>query len=188
VTTPVVALAASTGGPAAITHVLRDIHGLDVPVLIVQHIGSELTEGLAAWMERTTNWPVRIAQQGMTLDPGVVLMAPAGWHLTVGPTREVLLDNTNDGPHRPSANRLFRSLAHNVGHRAVAALLTGMGDDGADGLLAVSRAGGVTIAQDEKSSTVFGMAKAAIALGAVRRATPLAGIGPAIIQAVRSRT
>lgn len=182
---PIVAIGASTGGPTAVAAVLRDVPRT-VPVLVVQHIGAPLVQGLVEWLSKTTGWPVGIAVDGQSLVTGQVVLGPPGRHLTVDGAGLVRLKPGGTDLHQPSADRLFRSLAASVGPRTVAALLTGMGTDGADGLLAVREAGGVTFAQDEASSAVFGMAKAAIERGAAGRVAPLGTIGALIARSVKA--
>lgn len=182
---PILAIGASTGGPAALARVLRDIKGLNVPVVCVQHIDTNHVTGLTEWLSRSSGWDVRVAAHGDVLQRGVVLVGPGGTHLTVDRGGRVALVRDASALHCPSANRLFASLAESAGERTVAVLLTGMGNDGADGMLAVQRAGGATIVQDEASSAVYGMAKAAVELGAVRRIIALDTIGTAIARALR---
>lgn len=182
---PVVAIASSTGGPSAVETVLRDIAGLPAAVLLVQHIDQRLVGGFADWLEKATGWPVAVAAEGTPPRPGVVTIGPGGRHLEVDARGLLALRDEPRTVHMPSGDRLFASLAAHVPDRTVATILTGMGADGAAGLLALRQAGARTIAQDEASSAVFGMARAAVELGAVNHLTPLASIGPAINRAVR---
>jgi two-component system chemotaxis response regulator CheB len=186
--TPIVAIAASTGGPAAVTTVLRGLAGLAVPVLLVQHIDPALTASFAEWMDRTTGWTVEVAKAGTPLRAGTVHVAPGRHHLGIDGSGRVALFNDGDELHRPSADRLFSSLAQHAARRTVAAVLTGMGSDGAAGLAALHKAGALTFAQDDRSSAVFGMAKAALEAGAVRRVLPLDALAPAIKRAVKGMT
>lgn len=185
---PLVAIAASTGGPAALAEVVSGLGQLQAPVLIVQHLYPDFVPGFVRWLQRGSGLPVELARSNVTPSPGVVYVAPGGTHLKVGRYRKLVLDEMPKGPHQPSADELFASLAMNVGDAAVAVLLTGMGSDGATGLLAVRRAGGVTIAQDEATCAVFGMPKAAAELGAVDVLVPLWQIPAAIIAAVKAAT
>jgi two-component system chemotaxis response regulator CheB len=184
-TTPIVAIASSTGGPAALTQVLPDLKGTRAAVLVVQHIGTELAGKLADWLGRVTGLPVTLAEHGAPLTPGTVAVGPGGRHLTVDGRGHVALVPGGSDVHQPAADRLFESLAANAGRRTIAAVLTGMGSDGAAGLLALRHAGAMTFAQDEASSAVFGMAKAAVELGAVRRVLPLDVLGPSLARAAR---
>jgi two-component system, chemotaxis family, protein-glutamate methylesterase/glutaminase len=163
----VVGVCASTGGPQAIATVLGGIPaGYSLPILVVQHISAGFTDGLARWLDGAVPPPVRIAEAGAPLEPGVTV-APDGAHLVLRPDRTLELDRSSPaGLHRPSADVLLRSIAAVARRSAVAVVLTGMGRDGADGLAAVREAGGLTIAQDEASSAVYGMPMEAAKRGA----------------------
>jgi two-component system, chemotaxis family, protein-glutamate methylesterase/glutaminase len=164
-----VAVGASTGGPAALAAILRALPApVPAPVLVVQHITPGFDAALAAWLEETTPLPVRLATDGQPLSPGEVLIAPAGAHLGLSASARVELQP--DPPvagHRPSATYLFASVARVLGPRALGVILTGMGRDGTAGLLDLHRAGGLVLAQDEASCVVPGMPAAAVAAGAV---------------------
>ena len=182
VTTPIVGIAASLGGPKALAHLLRDLpDGLPAPICIVQHISDGFAGGLATWLAAETGKRVMEAQDGQILVPGLVLVAPSGAHLTVGSDERVVLDH---GPEvegfRPSCNSLLHSLARRYGPRAIGVVMTGMGSDGAHGLLALRDAGGRTLAQDEATSVVYGMPKAALEAGGVERQVPLDELAEAI--------
>jgi len=197
---PPVAVAASTGGPAALAEILPRLGGLAAPVLVVQHLHPQLVDGFVSWMRRVSALPVVVAADGDRPQPGVVYIAPAGAHLTLvpvlatvpaGPARAVpagggrlALEPDPPGLHRPSADQLFRSVAATAGGQAVGVLLTGMGEDGAAGLLALRRQGAVTIVQDEPTSVVFGMPQAAQRLGAAAEVVALGHIHGAIRGAV----
>jgi two-component system chemotaxis response regulator CheB len=184
-TAPVVALAASTGGPAALAEVLSGLGGLAAPVLVVQHIHSDFVAGLVSWMARVSALPVQLARHGQALLPGHVYIGPGGAHLRLDRCSRVALAASPATIHRPSANELFLSVAEHAGSAGVGVVLTGMGNDGARGLLAVRGRGGRTMAQDEASSAVFGMPQAASRLGAVEQILPLGDIAIAIARAVR---
>jgi two-component system chemotaxis response regulator CheB len=135
-------------------------------MLVVQHISAGFEEGFARWLSDRTGQPMQLAADGQALTPGAWL-APAGRHLILESPRRVSL--TEPGPneiHCPSGNPLFASLAAHLGTKAVGVQLTGMGDDGAKGLLALKQAGGETIIQEESSCLIWGMPKAAKELGA----------------------
>jgi two-component system, chemotaxis family, protein-glutamate methylesterase/glutaminase len=169
-----VAVGASTGGPAALATILRGLPaGVPVPIVVVQHIGPGFDAALAAWLDETTSLPVRLAVDGQPLAPGEVLVAPAGTHLRVAGARVELSAGPPVGGHRPSATELFASVAQGLGPRGLGVILTGMGSDGAAGLLELRRAGGRTLAQDEASCVVAGMPAAAAAAGAVDEVVPL---------------
>lgn len=184
---PVIALGASTGGPKAVASVLRGMSPGEFPVLCVQHIDADQVEGLARWLRSSTGWDVRIAADGDRLEPGVVLLGPGGSHIGLSEDERVALRPDTESFHAPSVDHLLLSLAKVCGTRTVACVLTGMGSDGAEGMLAVHRAGGATFAQDEASSVVFGMAGAAVRVGGVRRVIALDALPAAIEHAARSR-
>jgi len=162
----VIGMCASTGGPQALITVLSGIPAsFSVPILVVQHISAGFTEGLAHWLDGAVPLPVELAEDGSALAPGVTV-APDGAHLAVH-DGELRLDRVSPaGLHRPSADVLLHSIAESAGTAGVAVVLTGMGRDGAAGLGAVRKAGGLTIAQDEESSAVYGMPKEAAKQGA----------------------
>ena len=176
-----VAIAASTGGPAALAQVIGGLAGIRAPVLVVQHIHADFVDGLAAWMQRIATIPVHVAASGMRLAPGAVYISPGDVHLKVDKALRAVLDPLPETRHRPSADELFFSVAASVGAGATGVLLTGMGDDGAKGLLAIRQAGGLTIAQDRATSAVFGMPKAAEALGAVSQIVPVDEIARIVV-------
>jgi two-component system chemotaxis response regulator CheB len=182
----VVAIAASTGGPPALAEVLSGLAGLAASVLVVQHIHSDFVEGLVSWMQRVSALPVRLAVDGAKLERATVYIGPGEFHLRLGPNRRLVLASTPETIHRPSADELFQSIATHAGPAGIGVVLTGMGDDGASGLLAVRRAGGATIGQDEGSCAVFGMPRAAQRAGAIAEIVPLAQISRAITRATQT--
>jgi two-component system chemotaxis response regulator CheB len=183
----VVGIAASAGGPAALAVILPSIGGLLAPVLVVQHLDERFLEGFLAWMARISALPVVLATDGVLLRPGVVYLAPHGQHLKLGRGDRTVLDIAPPLLHRPSADQLFLSMAARAGRRGVGVVLTGMGDDGAVGLLALRRAGGATLVQDRETSAVYGMPSAAGRLDAADRELPLDRLAGAIRAAVRAR-
>ncbi len=165
-----VAIGASTGGPGAIVDILRALPAsFRLPVLFVLHIGEPFGTALADWLDGQTGRPVAYARDGEAVASlaGRVAMAPAGRHLVVRGGRLCLTTTPERHSCRPSVDVLFESVAEDYGAAAAACLLTGMGKDGAAGLLQVRQAGGLTIAQDEATSIVYGMPREAAALGAV---------------------
>ena len=179
----VVAVGASLGGPRALATLLRALPGdFPVPIAVVQHIADGFTEGLAAWLDQECDLRVAVARDGEVLEPGNVRMAPAGHHLLVGPSRTRLSDAAPIDGFRPSVTALFQSVSEAHGHRACGVLLTGMGRDGADGLVALRRAGGHAIVQDEATSAIFGMPRAAIEAGAADRVLGLEEIPRALLE------
>jgi two-component system chemotaxis response regulator CheB len=163
----VIGICASTGGPRALTSVLDRLpEDYGIPILVVQHMTPGFLAGLVSWLDGKMALPVRLARDGEPLAPGV-WFAPDGAHLKLDITRRLVLDaDKSVGNHRPSGDALLSSLARVAGAGAVAVVLTGMGRDGADGLAAVASAGGRTIAQDEESSSVYGMPRVAVERGA----------------------
>jgi two-component system chemotaxis response regulator CheB len=178
-----IAMGASTGGPSAIVEVLRGMPAtLPVPMLLVLHINEPFGTAFADWLDGQTEWRVKYAQDGEPIGStgGRVLMAPPGSHLVMRDGRLHLTLDPELHSCRPSVDVLFQSVARECGSEAAACLLTGMGRDGASGLLDVRRAGGFTIAQDEATSVVYGMPREAALLGAAERVLPLGEIGPAL--------
>lgn len=178
-----VAIGASTGGPGAIVDVLSAMPApLRVPVLVVLHINEPFGTAFADWLDGQTSHRTAFAVDGEPLSgaAGRVVMAPPGRHLVLQQGRLRLTSAPERHSCRPSVDSLFESLAAEQGATTAACLLTGMGRDGAAGLLAIRRAGGMTIAQDEASSVVYGMPREAVQLGAAERVLPLGEIGPAL--------
>jgi two-component system chemotaxis response regulator CheB len=162
----VIGVCASTGGPQVLASLL-DALPVDypIPVLVVQHISAGFTEGLVRWLDQTVRLPVGIAVDGARAGYGAWI-APEGAHLKLAATGRLTLDRrTVTGRHRPSGDVLLGSIAAAAGKLGVGVVLTGMGSDGAIGAAALRRAGGLAIAQDEESSAVYGMPRAAINLG-----------------------
>ncbi|HVJ53728.1 MAG TPA: chemotaxis-specific protein-glutamate methyltransferase CheB [Aliidongia sp.] len=176
-----VAIGTSTGGPGAIVEVLRGLPtDFRLPILFVLHINEPFGIAFADWLDGQTDRRVAYGREGEPIADaaGRVIMAPAGQHLTV---RDGLVHLTRAPERhscRPSVDVLFESIAHEYGARAVACLLTGMGRDGAEGLLRLRQAGALTIAQDEASSVIYGMPREAAMLGAANEILPLPEIGP----------
>jgi len=166
-----IAIACSTGGPGALATILSALPAhFPLPILIVQHITSGFVSGLAGWLDGVTPLRVAVAGHGDQPQPGTVLLAPDDYHMQVSAQGRIEL--LKEAPYRglrPSANYLFHSLARHCGAHTVAIVLTGMGDDGVEGLLAVREKGGLTIAQEETSCVVFGMPREAISQKAVER-------------------
>jgi len=162
-----VGIGASTGGPRALRTVLGELRGdFQLPLLVVQHIGAEFLDELVHWLDDEIALPVRVAQDGATVGAGVWL-APSGAHLTLSRSMRAVLDRqTPAGNHRPSVDMLLESMARSLGPQAVGVVLTGMGTDGARGIAAITAGGGLGIAQDERSSVLFSMPRAAAKGGA----------------------
>ena len=170
-----VAIGASTGGPAAIRELLAEVPA-DAPVgfLIVQHIASGFELGFADWLNKEFPFDVRLAQDGEVLRRGAVRLAPGGSHLKLEADGLLRLDSETPPRrgHRPSVDEMLLSCAACCPREVAAVLMTGMGADGVEGLLALRQAGGVTLVQDEASSVVFGMPRVALERGAADVALP----------------
>ncbi|MCY1033763.1 chemotaxis protein CheB [Corallococcus sp. BB11-1] len=181
---PLVALAASLGGPKAVAQVLRMIpRGFPAPIAYCQHISQGFTEGLAHWLSTETALRVVEATHDAGMEPGTVYIAPSGGHLLVKSDGRLELDS---GPalrgFRPSCDMLLTSAGEAFGRRCIGVILTGMGRDGARGLKEIRERGGRTIAQDEASCVVYGMPREAVLLGAAQKVLSLELIGPTLVQ------
>lgn len=187
-----VAIGASTGGPAAVLSVLRSLpSNFALPVLVVLHISEPFGLAMAEWLDGQLTVSVRYAIDGEKLPrPGqpCVLLAPPGRHLELIGGRLCLSEAPERHSCRPSVDVLFESLARELGSRTIACLLTGMGRDGAQGLLAIRQSGGLTLAQDEASSVVYGMPAEAVKLGAAAEVLPLSQFAQALFQAAKPET
>ena len=183
-TIPVVGIAASAGGPAALAEVLSGLAGLPAAVLIVQHIHADFLPGFVSWMGRVSALPVMVAADRVRIRPGTVYVGIPGLHLRLGASNRLDLGPEPLSLHRPSADAMFESIAQHAGSRSVGVILTGMGDDGAAGLKLLRRAGGATIVQDEATCAVFGMPRAAIMAGAAADVVPLDLVARTVVRAV----
>lgn len=174
-TPQVIAIAASTGGPAALQVLLAHLPAeFALPILVAQHISRGFTPGFVEWLGGHTRLVVKIAETGEALAPGCAYVAPDDRHLGVTPKGTIDLSQTAPiGGFRPSASFLFASVARAYGARSLAVILTGMGNDGLQGLAEVREAGGRVLAQDEESSVIFGMPGAAVAAGIADEVLPL---------------
>jgi two-component system chemotaxis response regulator CheB len=178
--TRIVALGASTGGPSALVAILRALPAtFRIPVVAVLHIDAPFGASFADWLDAQTPRRVGYPSDGQRVDSfaGGVAMAPPDCHLTVSGSRFRLTSSPPRHSCRPSVDVLFESVASGYGASAAACLLTGMGRDGAAGLLEIRRAGGITMAQDESTSIVYGMPREAVILGAAEQVLPLGSIG-----------
>ena len=178
----VLGIGASTGGPNAVVQLLTDL-GPDfpLPALLVQHMMPSFLAGFVAWLRSVTPWNSVIASNGDVPARGTVYVAPPDHHLLIESERIRLTQDPPVSLQRPSATVLFKSIARSVGDSGLGVLLTGMGDDGADGLLDLRRAGGYTIAEHESTAVVYGMPKAAVDRGAACECLPLAHIASRIL-------
>jgi two-component system chemotaxis response regulator CheB len=181
----VVAMGASTGGPAALARLLSELPAdFPLPILIVQHIAKDFVEGFAAWLDTAGALRVKIGEEGEPLKPRTVYLAPDDRHLGVSSDGGsiVISSAAPIGGFRPSATFLFDSVARAFGASTIAVILTGMGQDGVEGLRAVRAGGGRVIGQDEESSVVFGMPGAAAAAGLVDMTLPLGSMSARLVE------
>ncbi len=180
----VLGIAASTGGPPALARVLGALPAdFPLPILLVQHMGAAFMDGFAAWLDGVVPLAVGVARDGETAEPGRVYVAPGDRHLELGVGRTLrILDSAPVSGQRPAATVLFRSLARQCGGAGIGVLLTGMGEDGALGLLDMHGAGAATVAEHESSAVVYGMPAAAVRLGAARSILPLDRVAAHILR------
>jgi len=185
----IIALGASTGGTQALEQVLRRFP-VDAPgTVIVQHMPEHFTLSFAKRLDSVCAMRVQEARDGDYLSPGLALVAPGGKHLVVQASGARWVARVKDGPkvhhQRPAVDVLFQSVARSAGRNAVAALLTGMGADGAKGMLAMKEAGAYTVAQNEETCVVYGMPREAVKLGAAIDVLPLDQVADALLNALR---
>jgi len=181
----VVAIGTSTGGTQALEVVLSDLTRVVPGIVIVQHMPEKFTQAFANRLDSLCDIEVREARNGDRVIPGCALIAPGGHHMLLNRSGAHYHVEVKDGPlinrHRPSVDVLFRSVAKHAGANALGIIMTGMGDDGAEGLLEMHQAGARTVAQDEQSCIVYGMPKEAIRRGGVDLQLPLDAISQEII-------
>ncbi len=184
-----VVMGASTGGPGAVLEILKSLPAtFPLPILLVIHLGKTFGTAFAEWLDAESPLRVAFAQDGERLPPpgtGRVILAPPDEHLEVRDGRLWRSRAPERFSCRPSVDVLFESAARELGAATVGCLLTGMGRDGAEGLLALRRAGAMTVAQDEETCVVFGMPREAILLGAAGKILPLSGVAPFLIDVTR---
>ncbi len=188
-TNKVVVIGASTGGTQALESVLRAMPGNCPGVVIVQHMPPGFTHAFANRLNGLCVPEVKEAESGDLISNGKVLIAPGNQHLIIRRSGAQYYVEVKDGPlvghHRPSVDVLFRSAAQTLGANAIGVMLTGMGVDGAEGMLKMKEAGAFNIAQDEKTSVVYGMPKAAFERGAVHAVLPLDAVAGEVLRAVK---
>ncbi len=187
----VIAIGASTGGTKAIEVVLRGMPATSPGAVIVQHMPENFTTSFAHRLNEISQMEVREARDNDHVVPGVALIAPGNYHMVLRRNGAIYTVKIKDGPRvhyqRPAVDVLFRSVAKTAGSNAVGTLLTGMGMDGAKGLLAMKELGAYTMAQDEATSVVFGMPREAIKMGAANKVVPLQNVSQAIINALQGK-
>lgn len=183
-------IATSTGGPNALVKLLGGLGALPpLPVLLVQHIGAPFVAGFASWLGSVCPFPVVVAENGAFPVPGTIHMAPGDRHLSLTPTGRIVL--TDDPPQcgqRPSGDVMFEAMAATYGPGGLGVILTGMGEDGARGLLAMRRAGAYTIAEHASTAVIHGMPGAAVRLGAALEELPLDDIPARLLHLVQNPT
>jgi two-component system chemotaxis response regulator CheB len=185
----ILAIASSTGGPAAVQLLLRGL-GPDfpLPVLLAQHISRGFVEALVDWLNNTTPLTIRVVHSGELMMPGHVYLPPDDQHILVREQGFVTLRPQATGDrYCPGGDYLFSSVAKVYGPQAIGVILTGMGSDGSEGLRELHDRGALTLAQDEASCVVYGMPQAAVARDAVTRVEPLANLANAILQQTAKR-
>ncbi len=187
----IVCIGASTGGVPAVCKVVSGLAPSPFPIVVVQHMPPTFTARLAARLQQTAGLPSVEAMDGQRLTAGTVWVAPGGRHMRIvkksGGYVAALSDEAPFSGHKPSIDIMMESAARQAGGSATGVLLTGMGRDGAEGLLAMHRAGAYTIAQDEASSVVYGMPKVAASLGAVDQVLPLDRIADGVLAHISGR-
>lgn len=187
----IIAIGCSTGGPQALLTILTEFpREFPIPIVVAQHISKGFVSGLVAWLQENVSLQIRLATDGQKLQPDTVYFAPDNCHLLVERNQDGLIAKLSDTPavnnFRPSATPLFRSVAETCKNQSVGVLLTGMGSDGAEGLLAMRQAGSHTIVQDEASAVVYGMPGSAIALNAVDQVVQLQDMASYLLSLVRN--
>ena len=182
----IVAIGTSTGGTVALEALLTELPQVSPGIVIVQHMPEMFTAAFAARLDSLCEIKVQEAKDGQRVLPGLALIAPGGRHMQLARSGAQYIVEVKDGPpvnrHRPSVDVLFRSVAKYAGKNAMGVIMTGMGDDGARGLLEMHETGAYTLAQDEASCVVFGMPREAIKLGAADRILPLGALAGAILR------
>ena len=186
----IVAVGASTGGPLALQELFSALpKDFPLPIVCVQHISLGFLQGLIDWLASDCNLLIQVAASGERPKPGKIYFPPERQHLEIdNEGRFVHSKAPPIASHRPSVTTTFSSIAQFYGRKTIGILLTGMGRDGADGMKTIVDAGGLTIAQDEATSVVFGMPKEAIALGAAHQVLPIQAIAPALLKIVYHRS
>lgn len=190
-TNQILALGASTGGTIALSSLLQSMPANSPGTVITQHMPELFTRSFAERLDGESSMRVKEAADGDSVAPGVALLAPGNHHMLLRRSGARYYVNLKEGPrvnrHRPSVDVMFRSVARVAGKNAIGVILTGMGGDGAQGLLEMKEAGAATLAQDEATCTVFGMPKVAIELGAADQVAPLDAIPGAVIDLLDRR-
>ena len=186
----IVAIGVSTGGPNALAAVLSHLpHHLAAGLLIVQHISKGFVNGLADWLQSSTHLNIKVAQTNDVLKNNTILIAPDNYHIQIDGNSLINLSKSKDESkiHVPSIDEMMKSVSKSYGKNAIGVIMTGMGQDGVEGIRAIKMAGGITIAQDKETSVVFGMNKMAIDTGCVDKVLPLDKIADEIIKILNNK-
>jgi two-component system, chemotaxis family, protein-glutamate methylesterase/glutaminase len=180
----IIAIASSTGGPHALSTILSGLpEKFPCPVVIAQHIPDGFVKGLAEWLGKASNLHLTVAEHGKSLEAGRVYLSPPEQHMEVDSAKRISLIERSPGDiYHPSCDALLSSVARVYGNKSVGVILTGMGNDGASGMKAIQKAGGITIAQDEATSVIFGMNRVAIEGGGISRVLPIGEIGSEVVR------
>lgn len=184
----IIAIGISTGGPQALEELFRNLPtDLNAGILVVQHMSRGFIAGLGEWLNGTSSLKVDVAKAGDVLKNGLILLAPDCYHINIDKDAQIVLkeETSKDCFHIPSIDSMMRSVASAFGEDVIGVLMTGMGQDGVEGMRAIKKAGGITIAQDETSSVVFGMNKVAIDAGLIDEVLPLKRIASRLTELVR---
>lgn len=188
----IVAIGASTGGPRALQEVITNLSS-NIPcgIIIVQHMPPGFTKSLAERLNSLSSVEVKEAEHNDIVRPGLVLIAPGGYHLLIAREGGNIVVKLNQDPpvggHRPAVDPMMESVAHIFGSKAIGVILTGMGNDGSKGIQAIKRQNGKTIAEDQSTAVVFGMPKAAIEMGVIDRVVPITHVADEILKALGRR-
>lgn len=186
----IIAIGASTGGPQALHKIFSQLpNNFPLPIVCIQHISEGFLQGFVNWLDLECQLKVKIAQEGESPLPGTIYFGKESHHLELNSLNKFTYTTSNpvDG-HCPSITVLFQSLAKYYGKKIASILLTGMGKDGVAGMQAIAAVGGLTVAQDEKTSVVFGMPKEAIVRGVVDYVLPVQEIAPFFLKIVPGKT
>jgi two-component system, chemotaxis family, protein-glutamate methylesterase/glutaminase len=178
-----VVIGVSTGGPMTLKELFGELPPLKAAFLIVLHITAQMDFRIAQGIDQVASMPVTLARDGEFLKPGRVYLAPGGYHLKLeGNQKVALLEGARVNFVQPSVDVTMQSLSRPLRSRVIGVILTGMGKDGADGIVHLKRIGGITMAQDQKSSTIYGMPKAAVQTGAVDYVLPPKKIAAKLVE------
>ncbi|MDY0288640.1 MAG: chemotaxis-specific protein-glutamate methyltransferase CheB [Sphaerochaeta sp.] len=185
---PIIGIASSTGGPKALVEIFKRLPAhFPAAIVVAQHIGNGFTDGLISWLNDVSPLKAQLAEEQQLIVPGTIYIPPDNHHIEVRNNRTLHTPHKMSGDvYTPSADRLFYSIGKLNGS-GIGIVLSGMGRDGADGIISVKHSGGVTIAQDEESSVIYGMPKAAVETGCIDHILPLSGIADKLIKVTAER-